>query len=123
VLNALVIAFGTLIFAAGVWGLARPVALVAFVENVRKPGALWAIAAIRLVIGTVFLLAAGGSRSPLFLQVLGWVAIVSGLITPWFRGQRLDAWLGWWTARPPAFIRAWCALALAVGGAVIVAGT
>ncbi len=122
-MNALVMLFGASIVAAGAWTLARPEGLLAFVDRLRAPGALWGIAALRLVMGVVLVSAAAGTRWPAFIEVLGWLAIVSGVITPFFAGERLHRLLEGWTSRPPGLIRAWGVVALALGGALVFAGT
>lgn len=122
-LQLLIVAVGVLIAGLGVWGLARPADFTAQVDRLRAPGPLWVLAALRLGIGAVFLLGAAGTRWPTFVQLLGAVAVFSGLITPLFAGERLRPWFDWWTTRPPAVIRAWGVAALALGGAVIFAGT
>ncbi len=122
-LNALVMLFGALIFAAGAWSFSRPEMRVAFLGRLRAPGALWGIAALRLVMGIVLVSAAAGTRWPAFIEVLGWLAIVSGVIMPFFAGERLGRLLDWWTSQPPGLIRAWGLVALALGGALVFAGT
>lgn len=122
-MNALVMLFGALLCAAGVWVIAQPRSFTSFLTRLQVPGALWSIAALRIVMGVTFVLAAPPSRLPIFLEVLGWVAVVSGLITPFFGGERFGRLLAWWTARPIGFIRAWGAVALVIGGAVVFAGT
>lgn len=122
-LSALVIVSGAVILAVGAWGMVSPARLVAFLGRLRAPGALWALAAVRIGMGAVFVLAAEGSRWPTLLQAIGWLAIVAGLVTPFFGSARLARMLDWWVSRPPGFIRAWCAVALAIGGAIVFAGT
>ncbi len=51
------------------------------------------------------------------------LAIVSGVITPLFAGERLRRLRDRWTSRPPGLIRAWGLVALALGGALVFAGT
>lgn len=121
-MKLVVLLIGGLILAAGLVGMAKPDAFVTFARRfLRLPGALWLAAALRIAIGVVFLLAAPDTRWPVFVQVFGWIAIVVGVITPFF-GSRLEVMLDWWTSRPPGFIRAWCVPVLALGGAIVFAG-
>jgi len=122
-MNGLVVLCGALIFAIGAWGFAQPAALLGLASRLKAPRMLWGVAALRLVIGCVLLISASETRWPGFIQTLGWIALVSGVITPFFGGARLARILDRWTARPPGFIRAWCVLALALGGAIVFAGT
>jgi hypothetical protein len=122
-MNGLVVLCGALICAIGAWGFARPAALLDLASRLKAPGMLWGLAALRLAIGGVLVISASGTRWPGFIQVLGWVAMISGVITPFFGGERLGRVLDWWTARPAGLIRAWSVLALALGGAIVFAGT
>lgn len=122
-MNGWVVLCGALIVAIGAWGFARPTALLDLASRLKAPGMLWGVAALRLTIGIVLVISASGTRWPVFIESLGWIALVSGVITPFFGGERLGRMIDWWTARPPGLIRAWCVLALALGGAIVFAGT
>ena len=121
-MNSWVVLIGALVVGIGAFGVAQPERLMAGLARMLSPGALWGVAALRVAIGIVFVLAAPGTRWPLFIEGFGWFAIAAGVITPLF-GSKLEPVLHWWQSRPPVVIRAWCTFALLLGGAIAFAGT
>jgi hypothetical protein len=99
----------------GALGLVSPRSLLTVFHWFESPLGLYTAAGLRIVLGGALLLAAPTSRAPRALQGLGFVILVAGLITPFFGVERLRAFLDWWSAQGQGFIRAWCAVALAVG--------
>jgi hypothetical protein len=55
------------------------------------------------------------SRAPGYLLVLGVVAVVSGLVTPFLGLGRFEALLRWWRSRPDPAVRIWCAIVALFG--------
>ena len=80
-----------------------------------SPGGLYALAAIRLVLGVVLLLAGPASREPEALRIIGMVIGVAGIITPLVGVDRQRWLLDWWSARGLGFQRAWAAVGVAFG--------
>ena len=117
---AIVVAsFGGFVIVLGVLGIARPAWLLDVVTRVQNQIGLYAIAALRLIVGAACWLAAEASRAPLYLQVLGVVAILSGLITPFFGVDRFRAILDWWRGLPGPVVRAWSAVVVAFGASLV----
>ena len=83
------------------------------------PGGLYAIAALRVAIGLVLLLAAPASRAPRTLRVLGVIVIFAGLVTPWFGVARSLAVLDWWASVGPSLRRLEAGVAVALGGLLV----
>jgi hypothetical protein len=116
-LAALVI--GVLVILVGAIGVAAPDVFLSVGRAVITPGGLYAIAALRIGIGLVFVLAAPASRAPRTLRVLGVFVIVAGLATPWFGVARSLAVLDWWASVGPSLRRLDAGLAVALGGLLV----
>ncbi len=110
---ALVLASGVALL--GVLGLVSPVRLLGLFRRIETPGALYAVAGFRLLMGASLLLAAPVSKAPNGVLAIGVVAILSGLFTFGFGVDRTRRWIDWWAAKPTSWIRAWGAAALAIG--------
>lgn len=100
----------------GVVGLVTPDRLMTIGRYVATPAGLYAVAAVRVAIGLVLMLAAPISRVPRTLRVVGAVVLVAGLATPLFGVERTRAILDWESTQGTALIRVGAGLALAVGG-------
>jgi hypothetical protein len=109
---ALVLSIAACVF--GLIGVFSPTTLVAIGRAFISPGGLLAAAAIRVVFGTVLILAAPASRAPRAIRVVGLFIVVAGVITPFFGVERARAVLDWWSSQGAALIR--------LGPAVILAG-
>ena len=82
---------GALVILAGATSFAAPDLRLALESWVTTPAGLYAITALRIAIGLVFVVAAPASRAPRTLRVLGLIAIIAGLMTPWFGAARSRA--------------------------------
>jgi hypothetical protein len=106
---------GLFIVSIGLLGIASPARLVSEVKRFQSPRGLYGVAAIRVVIGSVLLIEAPDSRAPGLLFGFGVLALVAGLITPFFGVQRFEAILAWWARQPSVIVRVWCVLVAAIG--------
>jgi len=118
-MTLLVALFGLIVAALGVAGVVSPARLLDVVGRAQTTFGLYAIAGLRLVLGGALLLAAPGSRAPLFLTVLGWFALVSGVLTPVVGLRGFRAVLDWWRARPDWGVRLWALLVIAFGTSLV----
>jgi len=114
VIGALVILFGAIVLAA-------PGVLLSLGRLVITPGGLYAIAALRIALGLLVLLAAAASRAPRTLRGLGVILIIAGLATPSFGAARSRLVLEWWTGAGPWFTRLFAGVLMAIGGFVVYA--
>ena len=103
----------------GVFGLAWPAGLVAFIPHWQSYTGLWAASLVRLVFGVTLWLVALSSRAPVVLQVLVVVSVGSALGLPFLGVARFTALLSWWCRQSPAFVRAWSAVAVVMGGFIL----
>lgn len=101
--------------ALGALGVLSPARLLGIVRRFQTPAGLYAAAALRLALGVALFFAAPTSRAPQVVRILGVVITVSGIITPLFGLERFRSLLDWWSARSPAFVRAWASFALIFG--------
>lgn len=99
----------------GALSFVAPVRALDIARLFDSPGGLYALAAIRLVLGAVLFLAGPSSREPEVLRVLGILIGVIGIITPSVGLDRQRRLLSWWSARGLRFQRAWAAVGLAFG--------
>jgi hypothetical protein len=107
--------FGLFVAALGIAGLFDPARLLALVTRVQSQLGLNLIAAFRILIGIALILAAPASRAPLYLQVLGALSLLSGIVTPFVGVRRFEAILAWWQQRSPGAIRLWSGLVAVFG--------
>ena len=73
---------GALVILASAISFAVPDLRLSLERSVMTPTGLYAIAALRIAIGLVFVLAAPASRAPGTLRVLELIVIIVGLTTP-----------------------------------------
>ena len=88
-------------------------------RSVITPAGLYAIAALRIAIGLVFVLAAPASRAPRTLRVLGLIVIIAGLSTPWFGVARARAVVNWLASAGPFLMRLDAVVGMALGGFLV----
>ena len=120
-LKPLTIALGAVIVVIGLLGIAAPSLLLDFGRSLQTPGALYAVAAVRVAFGVLLFCVAPVSRVPRVLRVLGAAIILAGLFTPFFGVERTQAMLPWWSGQGQVFMRASASVALAFGLFVIYA--
>jgi hypothetical protein len=107
----------------GVVGILLPDSLMTIGRYVVTPVGLYAIAALRIVVGLVLMLVAPISRVPRTLRVVGAVVVVAGFLTLLVGFERTRAILDWEVTQGTAFTRVLAVLILAVGGFIAFAVT
>lgn len=114
-MTVIVAAISIFVVGMGVFGLASPTGLAAFVLRWRSKAGLWTASIGRFLFGVVLWLVAPTSRAPVLLQVLAVLSLVSALVLPLIGVSRFESILSWWSRQSSAFIRSWSALAVALG--------
>ncbi|HBK80712.1 MAG TPA: hypothetical protein DDZ83_13755 [Nitrospinae bacterium] len=114
-----IVLLGILICALGGAGMVSPGRMVRFVAHMKSRTGLYAASILRLGMGAVMLIAAAGSRAPLYLRILGWVTIAAGLGLPLLGQRRYEALLAWWIERPESYQRSQAAVAVLFGASLI----
>ena len=111
----LVAAVAILSVVMGVFGIASPAEMAAFVLCWRSRPGLWLASIGRLVFAIAFWVVAPASRTPVVLQVLAILSVLSALVLPLLGFSRFESILTWWSRQSPAFIRSWSAAAVILG--------
>lgn len=119
----LAIAMGLIIASIGVFGLAAPTVLLEFGRSLQTPGALYVVAAVRIIFGGLLLWVAPLSRAPKTLRVLGVLIVIVGMLTPFVGVERSRAMLDGWSAQSPLFTRAWMGVPVVFGLFIVYAVT
>lgn len=78
----------------------------------------WAL--LPLAVGALLLWAAPGSRAPVFVRTLGGLGVLKGAILLVAPREPLVRFVSWWNYLPPAGLRLWGVLAVALGAALLV---
>jgi hypothetical protein len=113
--------FGVLIVLVGVVGIANPQRLLRAVEYLDGPQRFWLAVIVRVVLGSVLLVAAPECRLPTVVRIIGVIAIAAALAILLLGRARLDRFIAWWLNRT-ALIRFSGIVALPFGILVIYAG-
>ena len=110
---------GALVILGSAISFAAPDLRLSLERSVVTPAGLYAIAALRIAIGLVFVLAAPASRAPRTVRVLGLIVIIAGLMTPWFGVARARAVLNWFATAGPLLMRLDAGVGLALGAFLV----
>jgi hypothetical protein len=110
---------GVLFILASAMSFAAPDLRLSLERSVMTPAGLYAITALRIAIGLVFVLAAPASRAPRTLRLLGLIVIIAGLMTPWFGVARAQAVVNWWASAGPLLMRLDAVVGMAIGGFLV----
>ncbi len=110
---------GALVILTSAISVAAPDLRLSLERSVITPVGLYAIAAMRIAIGLVFVLAAPASRAPRTLRVLGLIVIIAGLTTPWFGVTRAQAVLDWFASAGPLLMRLDAGVGMVLGAFLV----
>ena len=117
----LALAFGLLLAGIGIFGLAAPADFAAWVAEVQKRSNVYFLAAGRVAIGVLLMIAAGPSRTPVLLGVLGFLIALGGLVMPFMALPLRQAAQRWVAGGSVIPLQAWAAVALAIGAFIVYA--
>jgi hypothetical protein len=110
---------GALVILASAINFAAPDLRLLLEGSMITPVGLYAIAALRIAVGLVFVFAAPASRAPRTLRVLGLIVIIAGLTTPWFGVARALAVVNWLASAGTLLMRLDAGLGMALGGFLV----
>ena len=110
---------GALVIIGSAISFAVPDLRLSLERSVTTPAGFYAIAALRIGIGLVFVLAAPASRAPRTVRVLGLIVIIAGVTTPWFGVARARAVLDWFASAGPLLMRLDAGVGMAMGGFLV----
>jgi len=117
----LALLIGFAIAAVGIFGIAAPADFAAMVAGIQKHANIYYLAAFRVLVGVVLMLAAGSSRTPFLLGALGFLIALGGLITPFMAVPLRQATEGWISGKNKVPLAVWGAIALAIGSFIVYA--
>ena len=110
--------FALVIASLGVLGLAAPETFLIAMQFFQSSQRIYLAAALRVVIGVVFIVAATDSRWPRVVRFAGGLVVLLGLLTPVSTHPLPTVTWGWW---PGNFVRPWALSTLALGALVVAA--
>ena len=105
-----------LISLVGLTGVVSPETLAALGRHALTPTGLLIVAAVRILIGIILMLAAPISRAPRTLRVLGIIAIIAGVATPFIGIETSRRVMDWWLAQGYVHLRLHAGIAVVLGG-------
>ena len=117
--SIIVLAIGLIIIVIGLAVLVKPARLKDLLYILLEKDWFRMVAALRVIIGVLFLFAAGGTRSPIFVSVMGILFILAGVLIPILGRTRLRSLANWWVKRRDLVLRLWALVALALGGVLV----
>ena len=111
--------FGVLIVFACAYGMASPSGLLELVGRfANKQGFAFAIG-VRIVLGTVSILAAPESRLPAFLYIIGVISLIAAAVLLLIGMPGYRRIMDWVSGFPESMMRAWLVFGLVFGAALI----
>lgn len=117
----LAIAIGLLIAGVGLVGVVAPSLIIDVGRLLLIPIALYIVAAFRIGVGVVLLLAAADSRLPTALRIFGTVIILAGVFTLFLGVEHSRDILDWLSNQGPLFMRFCLAGPLVIGSIIVYA--
>jgi len=118
VLNVIAI-FGVLIILACGYGSANPQALLEQVGRMANTTGLWFAVLLRVAFGIVAILAAPDSLSPVFLQIVGAIALLAAVVLPFLGVAGFHRIIDWMSSLGGAWIRTWLSAGMIFGVALV----
>lgn len=114
------LAFAIAIIAMGfsLTGLVRPDFMARLVRYAFSPSGLYVVAVVRVAIGVIFFLAAGGSRAPRAMRAIGVTICIVSVALAFCTVENGDGLREWWASHGPGFVRWACPFAFALGAFV-----
>jgi hypothetical protein len=113
---------GLAVAGIGIFGVAAPAKLIRLLGNMPSLVGLPVTFALRIVFGSIFVLAAPECRLPTFVHLIGMLEFGGAAVLLGLGAARLERFRKWWLGRGPAFVRYWCLGASALGIALLYAG-
>lgn len=112
IIALLIAAFLVLI---GLTGVFWPEGLMGLLKYSFTSRGLYVIASARMLVGALLLLAAGATRTPRTVRVLGIIVFLSGVATALITTEQAQLLKDWWIAKGPDALRIAACLPLAAG--------
>jgi len=121
-LPGLVSLVGFVVAAIGLLGVVAPMRLTGVLNSRRVLTGLPVTLAVRLLTGSIFVVAASDCRVPPLVRLIGLLELGGAAALLGLGGERLGRFVEWWLARSSSFVRYWSFGALILGTLVLYAG-
>jgi len=112
---------GMLMVGMGILIMAKPVTVKKLLEFWKEGNRLYGMAAIRIVIGVIILLAARESTIPWIVVVIGTLPIIGGIIIPIMGLEKNKKIMEIWQGKPNKMYRQLSVVPIAIGALLILA--
>jgi hypothetical protein len=122
ILPLLVSLIGLAVAGIGLLGVVAPAMLVGLLDSHRLLIGLPMTLVVRIVAGSIFVIAAPDCRAPILVRTIGILEFGGAAALIGLGSGRLGRFVEWWLQRPPSFVRFWCLGALALGVVLLCAG-
>lgn len=110
---------GLIIMVFGIIYLFKPNTMKTYIDFWKTGKKIRIGAFLSLIIGIIFLLAAGGCRVSWFVTLFGVLALIKGIVLFVISQEQAVSILEWWKKRPIAFLRTHALFALVIGALLI----
>lgn len=115
----LVALFGILIILGSGYGLADPEALIRLVKKFSSAGGYVIAIVVRVILGAAALLAAEASLLPVFLQIIGGLALLAAVSLLLMGRPRFEQLIRWVASFSAAVLRLWLTFGMLFGVALV----
>ena len=115
ILPILVSLTGLAVAGIGLFGVAAPANLILLLGSWRVMTRLPVTFAIRILSGSIFVMAAPDCRLPMVVRLVGVLEFGGAAVLLGLGAGRLERFVEWWLQRPSSFVRYWCLGASGLG--------
>ena len=106
---------GLVVAGIGFLGVVAPANLTRLLGNWRVVTTLPVTFALRIVSGSIFVIAAPDCRLPTLVRLIGFIEFGGAAVLLGLGARRLERFVEWWLQRPSSFVRYWCLGASGLG--------
>lgn len=117
-MNKAILIIGVVLIVWGLWIVFRPGTVRTMIQFFSKGLLVYVPAAVRVILGVVFLVSARECRFPWVIGAFGIVMFSAGVIMFMIKPSKLRPLFQWWADRSLIFIRIIGLLGAAVGGLI-----
>jgi len=121
-LPILVSLVGLAVAGIGLLGVTAPTNLTRLLGNWRVLAGLPVTFAVRIVFGSIFVIAAPDCRLPTLVRLIGFLEFGGAAVLLGLGAARLERFVEWWLQRSSSFVRYWCLGAFTLGMVILYAG-
>jgi len=114
-MRAIALLIAALMVLLGLTGVLWPEGLMQLATYSFTRSGLYVVAAVRVVLGVLLLIAARSTRTPKTVRVIGVVLLVAGIATALIPAERVQLMKDWWIARGPDTLRVVACFPLVAG--------